>query len=489
MAKRIFVVGFDLPGDEFEYVPFNSEQSLLDADIVLYEPSLGGYRGFEEYNGRPLLTHDGSVRIVENIRHWKSELAAATNAGKLVIVYLAKPQYCYRYTGQQQFSGTGRSRVTTNLVTDVSSYEAVPNVSSVEAKTGQQMKLASTASFLLPYWKEFGELSPYEAFVEGKFTEVLLTTRTGDKTVGAWFRGKGALLLLPPIRYDEKAFLKYDKDERSRVWTPEALKFGKRLSATLVALSDSLRAGRARTPPPAWAQDRKWATQVEQHVLDEISAVTSSISELQERRTDLERQLDEAGVLRGLLYEQGPQLERPVREALTLFGFVAKAFKGGDSEFDVVFESKEGRFLGEVEGKDSRAINIDKMSQLERNLQEDFARDEVTAYAKGVLFGNNERLTLPAILRLAAPRIAKTGGGGAFLRVKWPWGQVIVATAANLIPIVGGVADSDDDCWRHVPVVSELGLNMGGAAEKEIPVENVEHGVSDFGVNRERRGD
>src|SRR5438105_14510756 len=220
MAKRIFVVGFDLPGDEFEYVAFNSDQSLLDADIVVYEPSLGGYRGFEEYNGRNLLTQDGSVRIVENIRHWKSELAAATNAGKLVVVYLAKPEFCYRYTGDRQFSGTGRSRVTTNVVTDVSSYEAVPNISSVEAKSGQQTKLMPAASFLLPYWKDFGDLSPYETFVDGKFTDVLVTTKTGDKTVSAWFRGKGALLFLPPMRYDEKAFLKYDKGERSRVWTP-----------------------------------------------------------------------------------------------------------------------------------------------------------------------------------------------------------------------------------------------------------------------------
>ena len=395
MAKRIFVVGFDLPGDEFEYVPFNSDQSLLDADIVLYEPSLGGYRGFEEYHGRNLLTQEGSVRIVENIRHWKSELAAATNAGKLVVVYLAKPEFCYRYTGERQFSGTGRSRVTTNVVTDVSSYEAVPNISSVEAKSGQQTKLMPTASFLLPYWKDFGDLSPYETFVDGKFTDVLLTTKTGEKTVGAWVRGKGALLFLPPIRYDEKAFLKYDKNERARVWTPEALKFGKRLSATLAALSDGLRAGRARTPPPAWAQDGKWSTQTERDLLDQIASVTKSISELQERRTELDHRFEEAGLLRGLLYEQGPQLERAVREALTLFGFVAKPFKGGDSEFDVVFESQEGRFLGEVEGKDNRAINIDKMSQLERNLQEDFARDEVTDYAKGVLFGNNERLVPP----------------------------------------------------------------------------------------------
>jgi hypothetical protein len=231
--------------------------------------------------------------------------------------------------------------------------------------------------------------------VEGKFTDVLLTTKSGDKTVGAWLRGKGTLLFLPPIRYDEKLFLKYDKRKRGRVWTPEALRFGKRLVATLVALSDAITRTNATTPTPVWAQDGKWATKTEVTILDEISSVTSKVSELQARRIELEQRFAEAGTLRGLLYEQGLPLETAVKEALTLFGFAATPFKDGDSEFDVIFESKEGRFLGEVEGKDNRPINIDKMSQLERNLQEDFARDEVTSYAKGVLFGNNERLTAP----------------------------------------------------------------------------------------------
>jgi hypothetical protein len=53
---------------------------------------------------------------------------------------------------------------------------------------------------------------------------------------------------------------------------------------------------------------------------------------------------------------------------------------------------RKGRCLGEVEGKDTKAINIDKFSQLERNLHEDFAREDVTKYAKGVLFGNAFRL-------------------------------------------------------------------------------------------------
>ena len=73
---------------------------------------------------------------------------------------------------------------------------------------------------------------------------------------------------------------------------------------------------------------------------------------------------------------------------MTLFGFAAQPFANGQSEFDVVFISSEGRCLGEVEGKDNKPINIEKFSQLERNLQEDFARDEVTEQAKGVLFGN-----------------------------------------------------------------------------------------------------
>ena len=395
MAKRIFVVGFDLPGGEFEYVPFASDQSLLDADIVLYEPSLGAYPAYETYNGKPLVSQDSSPRLQENLRHWKAELAAAVNAGKLVIVYVTKPMVCYRYTGEQTFSGTGRSRVTTNMVTNVSSYEAVPNISSIESKTGREIRLTAEATLLAPYWKEFGDMSPYEAFIEGKFTNVLLTTKTGQKTVGAWVRGKGTLLLLPPIRYDEKLFLKYDKAARRRLWTYKALRFGKRLLPTLVSLADSLATGRSRTPPPAWAQDSRWVTNQEATLRSEITSVTEQIAAYQGRRTDLQQQLENAGALRGLLYEQGPPLERAVREALDLFGFSAKPFRERDSEFDVVFEGPEGRFLGEVEGKDNRAINIEKMSQLERNLQEDFARDGITAYAKGILFGNPERLTAP----------------------------------------------------------------------------------------------
>lgn len=393
--KKIFTIGFELPGGDFETISYDSDQSLLDADIILYEVGFGHHAN-EDYQGTPLFNRNNSAQVGQNIHHWYSELTAATNAGKLVIVFLAKPLTYYRYTGQQTFSGTGRSRTTTNVVTIVESYSAIPKISSAEAKSGREVRLTKEAAYIASYWSEFGAFSAYEAFIEGGFSHVLLTTKAGSKTVAAAFRGNGSLLFLPPLRYDDETFLEFDPEKEEDVWTEEAISFGKRLTKALTALAESLASNSARTPPPPWALDSAFATEEEGVLQSKIADVSETISELHRQRTGLEEQLHEAGSARALLYEQGKPLEHAVRNALILMDFSAAPFADGDSEFDVVFQSPEGRCLGEVEGKDNRAVNIDKMSQLERNLQEDFARDDVTEFAKGVLFGNSERLKTPA---------------------------------------------------------------------------------------------
>src|SRR5262245_25246643 len=127
MAKRrIFTVGFDLPGDEFEYIGFKSTQTFLDADIVLFEPVLAepsplGLTSDQYYNDKPILPGD----TIEQLDHWRSEIIAAVNAGKLVMIYLAKPIKAYCYTGRKELSGTGRNRSITNEITEISSYDAV----------------------------------------------------------------------------------------------------------------------------------------------------------------------------------------------------------------------------------------------------------------------------------------------------------------------------------------------------------------------------
>lgn len=390
---KIFAVGFDLPGDDFEFVSFQSNQTLLDADIILYEPSLGRYSTVESYNGRPLLTENSSFKTKEQIDHWRSEISEAAHAGKLVIVYLKEPTECYRYTGDKSHSGTGRSRVTTNHVESISSYDAVPFVANATAKSGTNIRLESQAPYLSSYWSEFGGHSPYEVEIAGRFSQILLKSRSGNRIIGAEVRVKsGILLFLPPLDLDEDSFITYDDDDE-QVWTDQAIVFGKRLTATLVALANNFSQSTQKTPAPAWTEDSKFRLSAETRLEAKISQIGDQISDLQVKRSEATAELSEAGRLRDLLYEQGKPLENALLEALRLIGFEAQPFSDGESEFDAVFVCPEVRCLGEAEGKDNKAINIDKLSQLERNIQEDFGRDEVAEFAKGVLFGNAYRLS------------------------------------------------------------------------------------------------
>lgn len=394
--KRIFSVGLDLPGPEFEYISLDSDRTLLDADIIVFSPGLSSYTSHEGYNGKSLLSQHASFTAVEKMEHWRSEISAAVSAGKLVVVYLEKPYECYRHTGQKEHSGTGRSRVTTNIVTEISSYETLPMITRATPKSGTRVKLEGRSGLLAAYWAEFGEVSPYEVAISGNFTQVLLRSVAGDRVVGAAnLSERGALILIPPISWDEEKFVSEDEDSGESFWTEEGLQFGKRLASALVAMANAARLDSQSTPAPDWTTSDAYRVQAESKIEAELEKLAVQAAKLQKKRGELEGALGEAGGLRRLLYEQGHPLEEAILEALRLFGFDAEPFEDAESEFDAVFSSPEGRCLGEAEGKDTKAINIAKFSQLERNLQEDFARDEVEKFAKGVLFGNAFRLSPP----------------------------------------------------------------------------------------------
>lgn len=365
--KRIFSVGVSLPGEEFEYVEFDSNQTLLDADIVLFEPTLGSVStehdysvgGSRLYAGVPVLTEQSSFVAKKQIDHWRSEIVAAVDAGRLVIVFLAKPVERYRYTGDVNYSGTGKSRVGSRVVVPISSYGAVPILRKAIPKSGTSVRLEKDGSYLATYWSDFSDHSSYEVEIEGEFSKVLLRSSAGNRVVGAaTHRKAGTLLFLPPVRYDEELFLRdaeEGEDEHESYWTEDGLKFGKRLMAAIVGLADTLKASSQMTAPPAWSLVPEYRLGAESKIDANITALSAEVDRLQAERALLERQLANSGELRALLFEQGKPLERVVSEVMKLFGFEAQPFADGNSEFDVVFASGEGRCLGEVEGKDNRA--------------------------------------------------------------------------------------------------------------------------------------
>ncbi|MDX6694971.1 MAG: hypothetical protein QOF02_2574 [Blastocatellia bacterium] len=392
MTKKIFTVGFDIPGDDTENISFRSEQSLLDADIIVFEPSfVHEYSQSDYFKGKPKITESDSFDIVEDTSHWMSELKAAFDSGKTIFIFLPRLEEVFRYTGEKQFSGTGKNRATTNIVAPFNNYEVLPiRTSRIVPKSGREIRVAKDLRFLSNYWREFGKDSVYEVYLEGDFKDVILTTKAGDKVVGAIIEGpKGAMILLPPLRYDpEPLFTKSGKN-----WNTKGIAFGKRLTAILVEIDKTLRGNRGATPSPEWTKNSEYRLDTESDLENKIKDVTQQIEDLNSKRRELFIGLEREGGIRRLLYERGAQLEEAILDALRTMGFKAENFKESESEFDAIFSSEEGRFLGEAEGKDNKAINIDKLSQLERNIQEDFAREEVAEFAKGVLFGNAHRLS------------------------------------------------------------------------------------------------
>ena len=187
-------------------------------------------------------------------------------------------------------------------------------------------------------------------------------------------------------------------DEGERIINDEGRVFGVRFVEAILGIYDECREGDKSTPPPVWLSAEEFQLEREVEFQRALAGMDERIEALKVERNQVAMQATEFSAIKNLLFEKGNKLEAAVRAALQELGFEASHFKSADSEFDAVFTDEQARFIGEVEGKDTKPINVDKISQLERNLNEDFEREDVKEHARGVLFGNAYRV-LPPIER------------------------------------------------------------------------------------------
>ncbi len=398
-TRRILTIGLELASSDAHHESFRSKSSLLDWDIVLFKPLIDEFCSYSDhFQGKPSLSDSSSFQLKECCAHWRREIKQAVDAGKTVLVFLPPLHEVFVDTGQRSYSGTGRNQKTTRHVAEYDNYQAIPvSLSPVVAK-GNAIKLAARdAEAIVPYWADFESVSQYQVLLTDPKVPAVLVTRTGDKTVGAIYRSKasaGTLLLLPDIDFYPDHFLKTKGD--TQVWTAAASQFAGRMISAVVALDKALRTSGEVTPEPTWATEAQFALAEEITLRAQLLEAEQKMEEIQRNKDELSEQLRVAGEPRALLFEKGKRLENAIIAALRLFGFTAAPFKESDSEFDVVFECDEGRLIGEAEGKDSKAINVDKLRQLAMNIHEDLRRDSVTSPAKPVLFGNGFRLQPPS---------------------------------------------------------------------------------------------
>ena len=238
----------------------------------------------------------------------------------------------------------------------------------------------------------------YQLYIENPSgAQIIFTGKDKTKILGAIYKIKnGNLVVLPLIKYDEKKFTEHKGKEKKEYWTKEATQFGKSLVKALIDIDKALRKGGDRTPPPDWTNEADFQLAQEQVLKKETEKKSKEIDELILQKNELLTKIDIEVRLRDLLFEKGKILESAINLALEILGYKAENYNDGNLELDHVITSPEGdRLIGEAEGKDTSAINIDKFRQLATNIQEDLQREEIENPATGILFGNGFRLTKP----------------------------------------------------------------------------------------------
>ena len=173
--EKIISVGYYFYGGKVEGVSLDSDRSLLDADIIVFQPGLGS----------PIRPNSEFYRRKRQ-EHWERELADALAAGKTVLVLLVKPQ---------------QGRVEDRK--EINSYWTIPfpSLNFIPA-SGSQMRPTGNLRYLDDYWRSFSTCSRFEGYLDGDFSEadVILKTDSGDKIIGAALqRGSGTLILAPPL--------------------------------------------------------------------------------------------------------------------------------------------------------------------------------------------------------------------------------------------------------------------------------------------------
>jgi hypothetical protein len=259
------------------------------------------------------------------------------------------------------------------------------------------MRLYGRDNILTAYWAELEPVSEFRVYIDREGIRPLILTKIGDKTVAAYLKYKeahGALILLPYINFDREDFTRTTKAGYEH-WTDKADQIGKKFISALVGIDNSLHQGQDSTPVPDWVSQDRYVLTREQYISNKLLTLETKLQSIQKEKEQLQQTLSIETEIKGLLYEKGPLLEAAILKSLNILGFECHQYRESDSEFDVVFESKEGRFIGEAEGKDNKAVNIDKLRQLQMNIHEDFSRDEVDNMAKGALIGNAYRLLPP----------------------------------------------------------------------------------------------
>lgn len=374
-TMKIISVGVDIDHKNVSNEQFRSSVSFLDFDMLIWDSS----NMFTEYNchynreymGYRNLSDNDSPRILGDISRRKNEMIELLKLGRIVVLILPPPEKCYCATGQNTYSGTGRSRITNRIVTELYLLSTIPlNDLQTVTANGDSIEFQGNEPFKT-YWEKMKGFDYYSAYLSSAVGKPFLFIKGTTKAVASYVQTeKGVFLILPSIFTEE-----YFKTKK------EYTLLCQRFIDALIELSSELKKTTGDYSLPAWAdyyflpkeKEQKQALKDKEHVLQEL---LSQISRSKEEIAKTEK-------YKLLLSGSGRALEIQVANVLSEIGFLVEA--GPEGRDDLVMKYGEKVAVVEIKGV-SKSAAEKHAAQLEKWVAEYLTSHEVKP--KGILIVN-----------------------------------------------------------------------------------------------------
>jgi len=316
MKKNIVGINtcFDsLEYENFDEYGFSTRISLLDYDAVVinaenlircYATSYDGC-----YQNKTRLSDYNSAQIVDDYNKIKGQIEELLKQGRNVFVLMGNNDNCYIYTGEKQYSGTGRNARQTNIVREFDAYSFLPVKLMTTEVIGEQIDICCTSPYreFLANTRDCYYYATYFSVVEN--STILGKIKSTDKAVAAVIPySNGKIVLLPQIYVEEE----YKSED---IWKEN----GKKYLDNLFELNRRLSIAGDEINVPEWVNNIYILDEKEK--LKKQEDIESKIESLQKELENERLMIQEVQRYKLLLTASGTILEDIVKQVLDQIGF------------------------------------------------------------------------------------------------------------------------------------------------------------------------
>lgn len=389
MKKKIVGINTyfeSLEYENFDEYEFSARISLLDYDAVVINADFLTHcytsSSDRTFQNKLCLSDYNSAQIVEDFNKIKGQIEELLKQGRNIFVLMGNNANCYIYTGEKQYSGTGKNARQTNIVKEFDAYSFLPIKLNVTEVVGEQIDICCSS----PYREFFANTRDcyyYASYFSVEENSTILGKIKGtDKAVATVTPyGSGKIVLLPKIYEEEEYHTEDGWKENGKKYLDSLFELNRRLNITDEEID-----------LPEWVKNI--------YILDEKvklkkqNTIESKIAKLQK---ELENEIVAVQAVQKyklLLTSSGTILEDIVKQVLTELGFTILEAEKGRS--DIIAKYGEDAIVAEVKGVTKSAAEK-HAAQLEKWVSQYIEENEISP--KGMLIVNgfcdtplNERL-------------------------------------------------------------------------------------------------